>query len=71
MCAKHTKICHFYAEIVKFGLISTHLKLIWGETGEGEKYFGGICPHAHLWHCHCRVELQVDARNLTFENFDM
>ena len=24
---KHVKICYFYAEIVKFGLISTHSKL--------------------------------------------
>ena len=32
------KICYFYAEIVKFGLILTHI--ICGKTGGGEKIFG-------------------------------
>ena len=26
MCMKHAKSCHFYPEIVIFGLILTHLK---------------------------------------------
>ena len=29
ICAKHTKICHFYAEMIKFGLILTQ-KIWWG-----------------------------------------
>ena len=31
------KCARFYAEIVKFGLVSTHLKLFWGQTGGGDK----------------------------------
>ena len=38
------KIGHFHAEIVKFGLILTHLQLF-GEEKLGERrYFGGKCP---------------------------
>ena len=38
-CAKRAKICHFYAEIVKFWLILTHLKLFLEKTG-GQKILG-------------------------------
>ena len=49
MCMKHAKyffyFCHFYAEIVKFSLILTHLLLFWGANGEGVRtYFGGNAP---------------------------
>ena len=50
------KKCHFFAEIVKFVLILTRLKLLFGQMG-GENVlflflfsFGG---DAHLWFCHC------------------
>ena len=46
MHAKHAKICcfcHFYAEIVKFGLILTHLTLCGGKL-EGGKIFLGKMP---------------------------
>ena len=33
---KHAKICHFYAKIVKFELILTHLKLF-GVNGGGQE----------------------------------
>ena len=41
MCAKRAKICHFYAEIAKFGLILIYLKFIlegdnWGKENIGE-----------------------------------
>ena len=39
MPTKHTKICHFYAEIVKFGLIFIHLKLFLGQ--ENIFFLGG------------------------------
>ena len=45
--AKALKNLPFYVEIVKFGLILTHLKLYWGENGGGKKIFWGInapCP---------------------------
>ena len=55
--AKHTKICHFYAEIVKFGQILIHLKLFERKTGDKIFFFwggegGGKCPMP-LWHHHC------------------
>ena len=34
----------FSAEIVKFGLILTHLKLFWGKTGGKKIFFGGKMP---------------------------
>ena len=40
MGEKRANICHFYAEIVKLGLILTHLQLLWEKTGE-IKYFRG------------------------------
>ena len=45
MHAMHVKICHFYAEVVKFGLIFiTHLKLFWAANcGDGQKIFLGPC----------------------------
>ena len=37
------KICfHFYAEIVKFGLILAHLTLFWEQTGGGDKKLFGL-----------------------------
>ena len=31
------EICHFNAEIVKIGLMLTHLKLFWGQMGGGQE----------------------------------
>ena len=54
----HTKICHFYTEFVKFGLILTHFKFILGQPGGGEEnicFFQGgggnanVALHRH-WH---------------------
>ena len=36
MHAKCAKMCHLYAEIVKFGVILIHLKLFWRQT-KGDK----------------------------------
>ena len=36
-CEAFAFLYHFYAEIVKFGLILTHLKLFWGKTGGSEE----------------------------------
>ena len=49
---KAHKNCNFYAEIVKFGLILTHLKLFWGQ--ENIFFWGGDkCPYAPCaWHRH-------------------
>ena len=47
--AKRTKICNIYAEIVKFGLILTHLKLF-GGMGEQENILGENDPMHYLWH---------------------
>ena len=47
MRAKHAKICHFYAEIVKFGLIFYKFEIIWaGQTGGGgqENIWGQMPP---------------------------
>ena len=47
-CALNMKKLPFYAEIVKFGLILTHLKLFFGrgEKWDERKYLGGDkCPH--------------------------
>ena len=53
MHVKHVKICHCYAEIVKFELILTHLKLFWGQNSGQEFFSGGMqIPHAPLWHHH-------------------
>ena len=42
MRAKRAKICHFYTEIVKFGLILTHLKIFGGgKLGGQENILGG------------------------------
>ena len=43
------KICHFYAKIVKFGLILTHFEIIWGGQ---ENILGANAPHAPLWRRH-------------------
>ena len=40
MHTKCTKICHFYAEIVKFGLNLTLLKQTWEKTGGARKMLG-------------------------------
>ena len=47
--SKHTNwnFCHFYAEIIKFGLILTLLLSRREQSGE-RKYVGGKCPHAPL-----------------------
>ena len=37
-------MCHFYGEIVKFGLILTHLKLFRGQTGGARQHFEGKMP---------------------------
>ena len=54
-CNKFTqsaKICNFYAEIVKFGLILTHLEIILGRKMGGKKIFWGgantPCPSVVL-----------------------
>ena len=40
-------MCHFYAEILKSGLIVKHFKLFGGKLEEGKKIFGGDKrPHA-------------------------
>ena len=44
------QICHFYTEIVKFGLILTHLKLFGGKLGGGKKIFFWENAHTPLWH---------------------
>ena len=41
--AKRAKICNIYAEIVKFGLILTHLKLV-GGMGKQENIWGKMTP---------------------------
>ena len=46
-----TKIFHFHTEIVKFGLILTHLKLFWGKIG-GKNIWGQM-PPCPLWCGHC------------------
>ena len=38
------KFCHFYADIVKFGIILTHLKLFWGNWGNKKILGGGQMP---------------------------
>ena len=44
MYMKHTKICHFYAKLVKFRLILTHLKLFWGKLeGLANTFWGAKC----------------------------
>ena len=54
----HTEMiyfCHFYAEIMKFGLILTHLSLFWGENWRGKNILGGlsnestIVPKVIVW----------------------
>ena len=44
MHMKCAKIYHFYVEIVKFGLILTHLKLLGGKHGGKNVFWGGKCP---------------------------
>ena len=52
---KILSFCHFYAEVVKFGLILTHLKLFGGQTGGGKKHiFWGQMPPCPLWCCRHR-----------------
>ena len=59
MWAKHAKNCYFYAEIIKFDLILSHLSLLGGNWG---KYLGVQMPHAPPpWHRHCP--------NTTYRNF--
>ena len=57
MHTKHTRICHFYAESVKFVLILTHLKLFWGENWGERKYFRANSPMSPMA-CHCETENQ-------------
>ena len=48
MRAKLTKNCHFYAEMIKFGLILTHLKLFREQIGGKiilSFFLGGWMPH--------------------------
>ena len=56
---ENVQICHSYSEIVKFGLILTHLKLFWGL----DFFWGGECP---LWYCHwwCMHPLSVKFKTL-------
>ena len=42
MRTKRAKICHFYAQIVKFGLILIYLKLFGGK----KIFLGEDAPHA-------------------------
>ena len=52
MCAKHAKsgyFCHFYASIVKFGLILTHLFLYFGVQLGDEICMGANAPMPP-WH---------------------
>ena len=35
----------YYAKVVKFGLILTHLKLFWGKLGDTKIFFGGMLPY--------------------------
>ena len=44
------KICHFYAEIVKFGLILTHLNLFGGKLEGGQENIWG--SNAPIQSCH-------------------
>ena len=49
MCAK---ICHFYAEIVKFGANFNTFEIIWGGANWGSKkvlFLGENAPPAPLW----------------------
>ena len=56
----------FYAEIVKFRLIMTHLKLFWGIKGGQENILGQI-PPSPLWSRHCTfLILLVDTHIETF-----
>ena len=53
MRSSHAKMCHFNAEPVKFGLILTHLKLFWGQTGGGKKIFLGKMHPPKIQTCGC------------------
>ena len=48
MHMKWAKICHFYAEIVKFGLILTHLKSFWEKVRAATKIFLGESRRSYL-----------------------
>ena len=53
---KHAKICFLDAEIFKFGLILTHLRLFGGK----ENIFGGNCPPCPLFYHHCMMYCKSD-----------
>ena len=78
MRAKRATICHFYAEIAKFGLIVTYLKLFGGKLGGGGKIFfgGGKCPLCPPLapplirsHCFDDIMRKLGALDGTMENF--
>ena len=70
MCAKRSRICHFYAEIAKFGLILTHLKLFRGKRGGGGKKIifggGGQMPNASMPPCGTATEGNVHMNEVLY-----
>ena len=52
LLAKHAKTNHCYAEIVKFGLVLTHLKSFWGKSRGQENILESYPPPFPLWRRH-------------------